>query len=66
MSSAEVNEEMSSLLEDVGLLHKRHEQTKNLSGVFINSIHSLCQSARESHVTVDSVILASAVTHLFT
>ncbi|XP_060734079.1 phospholipid-transporting ATPase ABCA1 isoform X2 [Tachysurus vachellii] len=32
MSSAEVNEEMSSLLEDVGLLHKRHEQTKNLSG----------------------------------
>ncbi|XP_058257271.1 phospholipid-transporting ATPase ABCA1 isoform X2 [Hemibagrus wyckioides] len=32
MSSAEVNEEMASLLEDVGLLHKRHEQTKNLSG----------------------------------
>ncbi|TSM94632.1 ATP-binding cassette sub-family A member 1 [Bagarius yarrelli] len=32
MSNAEVNKEMSSLLEDVGLLHKRHEQTKNLSG----------------------------------
>ncbi|XP_053093930.1 phospholipid-transporting ATPase ABCA1 isoform X2 [Pangasianodon hypophthalmus] len=32
MSSAEVKEEMASLLEDVGLLHKRHEQTRNLSG----------------------------------
>ncbi|XP_072517055.1 phospholipid-transporting ATPase ABCA1 isoform X1 [Salminus brasiliensis] len=32
MSSAEVKEEVASLLEDVGLKHKRHEQTKNLSG----------------------------------
>ncbi|XP_026873152.2 phospholipid-transporting ATPase ABCA1 isoform X2 [Electrophorus electricus] len=32
MSSIEVKEEMTSLLEDVGLLHKRHEQTRNLSG----------------------------------
>ncbi|KAI5101655.1 ATP-binding cassette sub-family A member 1 isoform X2 [Silurus meridionalis] len=32
MSSAEVKEEMASLLEDVGLLFKRHEQTRNLSG----------------------------------
>uniref|UniRef100_A0A3B1K8P2 P-type phospholipid transporter n=1 Tax=Astyanax mexicanus TaxID=7994 RepID=A0A3B1K8P2_ASTMX len=32
MSSSEVKEEMASLLEDVGLTHKRHEQTKNLSG----------------------------------
>uniref|UniRef100_A0A3B1K2Q3 ATP binding cassette subfamily A member 7 n=1 Tax=Astyanax mexicanus TaxID=7994 RepID=A0A3B1K2Q3_ASTMX len=33
MSSSEVKEEMASLLEDVGLTHKRHEQTKNLSGM---------------------------------
>uniref|UniRef100_A0A3B4DSZ9 ABC transporter domain-containing protein n=1 Tax=Pygocentrus nattereri TaxID=42514 RepID=A0A3B4DSZ9_PYGNA len=32
MSSTEVKEEMDSLLEDVGLTHKRHERTKNLSG----------------------------------
>uniref|UniRef100_A0A8B9GZW2 Zgc:172302 n=1 Tax=Astyanax mexicanus TaxID=7994 RepID=A0A8B9GZW2_ASTMX len=32
MSSSEVKKEMASLLEDVGLTHKRHEQTKNLSG----------------------------------
>ncbi|KAI4904249.1 hypothetical protein NFI96_031778 [Prochilodus magdalenae] len=32
MSSAEVKDEMASLLEEVGLTHKRHEQTKNLSG----------------------------------
>ena len=27
-----VKAELDTLLEDVGLLHKRHEQTKNLSG----------------------------------
>ncbi|XP_062869316.1 phospholipid-transporting ATPase ABCA1 [Trichomycterus rosablanca] len=32
MSSAEVKKEMAGLLEDVGLLHKCHEQTRNLSG----------------------------------
>ncbi|XP_001920862.6 phospholipid-transporting ATPase ABCA1 isoform X2 [Danio rerio] len=32
MSLEEVNKEMNSLLEDVGLQHKRFEQTKNLSG----------------------------------
>ncbi|XP_033936450.1 phospholipid-transporting ATPase ABCA1 isoform X1 [Pseudochaenichthys georgianus] len=32
LSEAEVKAEMDTLLEDVGLLHKRHEQTKNLSG----------------------------------
>uniref|UniRef100_A0A672JTZ2 Zgc:172302 n=1 Tax=Salarias fasciatus TaxID=181472 RepID=A0A672JTZ2_SALFA len=32
LSEEEVNEELDTLLEDVGLLHKRHEQTKNLSG----------------------------------
>ncbi|KAF5910024.1 ATP-binding cassette sub-family A member 1-like isoform X1 [Clarias magur] len=32
MSSCEVREETASLLEDVGLLYKRHEQTRNLSG----------------------------------
>lgn len=65
MSSAEVNEEMASLLEDVGLLHKRHEQTKNLSGPLISRIHTVCQSARESHVSVYSVRLVSAITHVF-
>lgn len=64
MSSAEVKEEMASLLEDVGLLHKRHEQTRNLSGALINRIHTLCQNARESHVSVYSVTLASVTTHL--
>uniref|UniRef100_A0AAQ4RMK2 P-type phospholipid transporter n=1 Tax=Gasterosteus aculeatus aculeatus TaxID=481459 RepID=A0AAQ4RMK2_GASAC len=32
LSEAEVKAELDTLLEDVGLLHKRHEQTKNLSG----------------------------------
>ncbi|XP_036411124.1 phospholipid-transporting ATPase ABCA1 [Megalops cyprinoides] len=32
LSNSEVKEEMDQLLEDVGLLHKRHEQTRNLSG----------------------------------
>ncbi|KAL1023254.1 hypothetical protein UPYG_G00038330 [Umbra pygmaea] len=32
LSGAEVKEELDTLLDDVGLLHKRHEQTKNLSG----------------------------------
>lgn len=32
MSEAEVKAELETLLDDVGLLHKRHEQTKNLSG----------------------------------
>lgn len=52
MSSAEVKKEIASLLEDVGLLHKRHEQTRNLSGALINRIHPLCQSAGESHASV--------------
>ncbi|KAM6962503.1 phospholipid-transporting ATPase ABCA1 [Aplochiton taeniatus] len=32
LCGAEVRKEMDSLLEDVGLLQKRHEQTRNLSG----------------------------------
>ncbi|KAM4739858.1 phospholipid-transporting ATPase ABCA1 isoform 2-T2 [Anableps anableps] len=32
LSEENVMAEMSALLEDVGLLHKRHDQTKNLSG----------------------------------
>ncbi|XP_033477816.2 ATP-binding cassette, sub-family A (ABC1), member 7 isoform X1 [Epinephelus lanceolatus] len=32
LSEAEVKAELDTLLEDVGLLHKRHEQTRNLSG----------------------------------
>ncbi|KAG7282815.1 hypothetical protein CRUP_012204 [Coryphaenoides rupestris] len=32
LSAEEVKGEMDTLLEDVDLLHKRHEQTKNLSG----------------------------------
>ncbi|XP_074490769.1 phospholipid-transporting ATPase ABCA1 isoform X1 [Sebastes fasciatus] len=32
LSEAEVKAELDTLLEDVGLVHKRHEQTKNLSG----------------------------------
>ncbi|XP_069558445.1 phospholipid-transporting ATPase ABCA1 isoform X1 [Brachyistius frenatus] len=32
LSGEEVRAELDTLLEDVGLLHKRHEQTKNLSG----------------------------------
>ncbi|CAL8309859.1 unnamed protein product [Lota lota] len=32
LSAEEVRREMDTLLEDVDLLHKRHEQTKNLSG----------------------------------
>lgn len=32
LSEAEVKTELDTLLDDVGLLHKRHEQTKNLSG----------------------------------
>lgn len=65
MSSAEVKEEMASLLEDVGLLHKWHDQTRNLSGSLVNRFHSLCQNARESHVSVYSVTLALIITHLF-
>lgn len=50
MSSCEVKEETASLLEDVGLLYKQHEQTRNLSGALFNTNYSLCQNARESHV----------------
>ncbi|XP_053285794.1 phospholipid-transporting ATPase ABCA1 [Pleuronectes platessa] len=32
LSEEEVNAELDTLLENVGLVHKRHEQTKNLSG----------------------------------
>ncbi|XP_071342125.1 phospholipid-transporting ATPase ABCA1 isoform X2 [Trachinotus anak] len=32
LSTDEVKSELDTLLDDVGLLHKRHEQTKNLSG----------------------------------
>uniref|UniRef100_A0A673X702 P-type phospholipid transporter n=1 Tax=Salmo trutta TaxID=8032 RepID=A0A673X702_SALTR len=32
LSGDEVRKELDTLLEDVGLLHKRHEQTRNLSG----------------------------------
>uniref|UniRef100_A0A8D0CLG6 P-type phospholipid transporter n=1 Tax=Scleropages formosus TaxID=113540 RepID=A0A8D0CLG6_SCLFO len=32
LSGPEIRDEMDKLLEDVGLLHKRHEQIKNLSG----------------------------------
>lgn len=34
LSEAEVKSELDTLLDNVGLLHKRHEQTKNLSGKF--------------------------------
>lgn len=37
LSEAEVNFELDGLLDNVGLLHKRHEQTKNLSGSFCPS-----------------------------
>ena len=33
MDNDEVREEVFSLLDDVGLLHKRHEETRNLSGI---------------------------------
>lgn len=36
MSMGEVKKEIDSLLQDVGLQHKRHEQTKNLSGRLAN------------------------------
>lgn len=36
MSMGDVKKEINSLLEDVGLQHKRHEQTKNLSGRLTN------------------------------
>ncbi|XP_029002815.1 phospholipid-transporting ATPase ABCA1 isoform X2 [Betta splendens] len=32
LTEAEVRDELDTLLDDVGLLHKRHEQAKNLSG----------------------------------
>lgn len=32
LDNDEVMEETASLLDDVGLLHKRHEETRNLSG----------------------------------
>ena len=32
LSKEKVKAELDILLEDVGLLHKRHEQTRNLSG----------------------------------
>lgn len=32
LSEEEVQSELDTLLDDVGLLHKRHEQTRNLSG----------------------------------
>ncbi len=38
MSMGEVKKEINSLLEDVGLQHKRHEQTKNLSGRLPNTV----------------------------
>lgn len=41
LSEAEVKAELDTLLEDVGLLHKRHEQTKNLSGK-VTSLTSVC------------------------
>lgn len=37
LTEAEVNSELDTLLDNVGLLHKRHEQTKNLSGKFYPS-----------------------------
>lgn len=43
LSEAEVKAELDTLLEDVGLLHKRHEQTKNLSGKVI-SFTSVCET----------------------
>lgn len=41
LSEAEVKAELDTLLEDVGLLHKRHEQTKNLSGK-VTSLTPVC------------------------
>lgn len=35
LSEKEVRAELDTLLDDVGLLHKRHEQTRNLSGKYI-------------------------------
>lgn len=50
LSEEEVKAELDTLLEDVGLLHKRHEQTKNLSGIvfllfliqLLSSLWSIC------------------------
>lgn len=36
MTDVEVREEMATLLEDVGLMHKWHEQTRNLSGALVD------------------------------
>lgn len=41
LSEEKVKAELDNLLEDVGLLHKRHEQTKNLSGKTTNCKNSI-------------------------
>lgn len=45
LSEAEVQSELDTLLDDVGLLHKRHEQTRNLSGnltIYLENITHTC------------------------
>lgn len=42
LSEAKVKAELGTLLEDVDLLHKRHELTKNLSGKVTN-LPSVCK-----------------------
>lgn len=46
LSEAEVKSELDTLLDDVGLLHKRHEQTKNLSGKLKHDMTSLSSVCR--------------------
>lgn len=55
LTEAEVKAELDTLLSDVGLLHKRHEQTKNLSG---NSNFCIKLSSEPHlHQFVDSIFI---------
>ena len=64
LSEAEVKAEMDTLLDDVGLLQKRHEQTKNLSGkltgltsVLKHDLTLLCVNLCEYKGGVNSLLM---------
>lgn len=48
LSEEEVKAELDTLLDDVGLLQKRHEQTKNLSGELARLSTGLCRHSSPS------------------
>jgi hypothetical protein len=62
LSGDEVRKELDTLLEDVGLLHKRHEQTRNLSGMAPSLYYSTSNTNMAFSCILYNIIYPSTAT----